>query len=436
MLNPDQEKALTFTKAWWFSDHQCMVLDGKGGTGKTHLVETILKTIPNINPIILAPTHEALKQLKEKISGDYLFKTAHSALGIAPIEDEKELKFDQLKLPSLWDSVNLVVFDEASMAHEFIRKLLVSIGIKILFIGHRSQLPPVSAKRKVFDKCVSPVFEQGYPTTTLTIPQRNTGKLWEFNNLLDDAIYEDRNIQPPTWFDIQKKDLGEYVHGKGKDEIFSGTTKIVLWTNNGVDSYNDRIRKVIFGEQAKERKYLPGDKIILTKPYTFIHSLERHTDSSLKKLINNKDSLDYFYSNAKAEVLSCEEKIVKLNNVLAIPVYKININCEGTLACFYEPIYYADHDRISQFYEHIAWGFKDQARKGRAFRERNLIRSCFAHVKFFYAATAHRLQGSTIDKVIVINSDIEKNPNAIERRKCRYVACSRAKDELMFYRGL
>ena len=128
--------------------------------------------------------------------------------------------------------------------------------------------------------------------------------------------------------------------------------------------------------------------------------------------------------------------MVKLNQQLHIPVYKIFVNCEGEECFFYEPVYVEDHNRIAQYYEHLAWGFKDQQRKKRAYRERNFIRSMFAHVKHFYAATAHRLQGSTIEDIILINSDIERNPCRIERLKCRYVAASRARDNLYFYRGL
>jgi len=437
MLNSDQQKSLQFIKTWWFSDHQCMVLDGKGGCGKTYLVGQVIKTLPNNKPLLVTPTHEALKQIKDKVPSvdkDF-FKTAHSALGIAPIEDGKDIKFEQLTLPSIWNNINLVVADEASMYQEYVRKLLVETKTKVLFVGHKSQLPPVHKNRKIFDKCLSPVFEQEYPTTTLTIPQRNKGKLWDFCNVLDEQIYIDRKTIIPNDYDISKNDLKDFVHNSGKDSIFTGETKIVLWTNYGVDSYNKKFRSVVFGDKAEENKYLPGDKIILTKPYVSIHMLEKHKETSLQKLTGNKD-LEFFFSNAKAVVLSCEQKIIKLNENLTIPIYKINVDCEGEITCFYEPVYSADHDRISVYYEHLAWSFKDRKRKAQAYRQRNFIRNCFAHIKHYYAATAHRLQGASIEKIILIASDMEKNPNMTERKKCIYVGASRAINDLMIYKGL
>jgi hypothetical protein len=415
-----------------------MVIGGRGGCGKSYLGDAIVKTIPNINPLFIAPTNEALKQFRDKITGDYVFKTAHSALGIAPIEDEKELKFEQMSFPKLWEDVNIVLADEASMYHRSIMELLIQTRTKIIFLGHKSQLPPVSKKRSVFDKCLSPVFEEDFPTIELTIPQRNVGKLWEFNNLLEERIYETKPRIVPIDYDISKKDLNEYVTSHGKDDIFYGETKLVLWTNTGVDAYNQRIRNVIFGEQAKNHKYLPGDKIILTKPYISIDLLEKHSDFSLKKLTGSltKEDDNYFFSNAKAVVRHCEEKLVRLNSAIHVPVYKITVDCEGVITSFYEPVFSQDHERISKYYEHIAWNAGDRNRKARAFRERSFIRSCFAHVKHFYSATAHRLQGATVENIITILSDVERNPNPIERAKCLYVACSRAKTNLMVYRGV
>ena len=439
MLNSDQEKAKQKIKSWWFSDHQAFILGGKAGTGKSFLCDAILKELPGVKPLIVSPTHEALKQIKDKISfPDAIFKTAHSSLGLAPIDSEKELKFEETKIPSLWDDVNLCIADEGSMYNKFIVKLLLSTRVKILFVGHRSQLPPiVLSKRSIFDKFESPVFEYDFPSFDLTIPQRNTGELWDFCNLVEERIYEASNTIIPTTFDITKRDLEERLKGPCAKKIFNGHTKIVLWTNEGVDRYNATFRKNFYGvDEAKTNKYLPGDKIILTQPYTNIESLEKHSEQTLLSLYPIRDTLDYFYSNSKGTVVSCEEKLVKLNKTIHIPVYKLLIECDDRLAYWYEPVYPQDHDKISTYYEHVAWSYKTDSRKKKAYKERTFIRSTFAHIKHFYAATALRLQGSTVPEVIVIASDIEKNPYKIERKKCLYVAVSRARDNLYFYRGL
>jgi exodeoxyribonuclease-5 len=54
----------------------------------------------------------------------------------------------------------------------------------------------------------------------------------------------------------------------------------------------------------------------------------------------------------------------------------------------------------------------------------------FADVKYNYALTVHKAQGSTFDNAIVINCDIKRMPNKRERDKLLYTAITRAKNKL------
>ncbi len=433
-LNKDQIASLRFIKNWWGSNSLYCVLDGAGGTGKTFLVNTILNELPGAVPLLLSPTHEALKQLKDKIQGDYCFKTVHSALGISPTTDRKDLEFEHKALPSLWDDFNLCILDEASMIDDWLIELLRCTGIKILFIGHKSQLPPIVINRPIFDKCISPVFTRGFPTTTLTIPQRNTGSLWDFNNYLERMIYSQEKVIPNT-YDIKRADLEEYIHSEGKQLLAEGNTKIVLWSNEGVNKYNQKVRSTLFGSDSMKFKFISGDKIILTQPLTVISSLERYSDAGLKELNYKDTELDRCYSNTKAEVLICDSVTVELNPSLVIDCYRLFVRTDEGFKYFYNVKDKHDTERIATYYEHQAWSKYDKKDKIKAYQQRRFIMSCFAHILHYYAATSHRLQGATIDNVIVINSDISKNMCRIEQYKCRYVACSRAKNNLMFFRG-
>jgi len=431
-LNTDQQQALRRICNWYRGNEMYFLLDGAGGTGKSYLVNEVLKNIKSI-PLLLSPTNEALKQLKDKTEGDYEFRTIHSALGLAPTTTEKDIKFEHIAIPSLWDDFNLAVVDEVSMVDNWAIELLISIGIKILYLGHGSQLPPVKTNLSVFDKCVSPVFEKGYPTTKLTIPMRNVGKLWEFNNLIEETIYsKDRRI--PNDFDIDRANMLQYLDSpQGKDELLHGETKIVLYTNGGVDRYNNIVRDKLFGSSAKS-KYLSGDKVILIQPLTEINELERYSDLALKRAMNKEHAKHY--ANTKAEVYSCKEVVIKLNNSLHIPCYKIEVKTDEGMSQFYECIDSNDYLKISTYYEHLAWGKHTKKDKDKAYKEKHFILSCFANIKHYYAATAHRLQGASIPKVKVIFNDIAKCGNPILKQKLLYVACSRAINDLGIYRGM
>lgn len=432
-LNPDQQKALKRIVSWYKGNEMYFLLDGAGGTGKSYLVDEVLRNI-NSTPILLSPTNEALKQLRDKVTGDFEFRTIHSALGLAPTVTAQEIEFEHIAIPKLWDDFNLAVVDESSMVDEWAIDLLISIGVKVLWIGHGSQLPPVRKNIGIFDKCISPVFDRGYPTIKLLTPMRNVGKLWDFNNLIEESIYTgNKNI--PKDFDIDRSDLVQYLDSsEGKDELLNGIMKLVLYTNDGVDRYNNIIRLKIFGEEAKSKKYIPEDKIILTQPLTEINELERYSDLALKRVMT-KDH-NRHYANTKAEIKTCEQVLVHLNSYLQIPCYKLTVKTDEGISQFYECIDDNDYSKMANFYEHLAWNAKTKRDKDKAYKEKHFILSCFADTKHYYAATAHRLQGASIPKVTTIFNDISKCMNQVLKHKLLYVACSRAIHDLRIYRGM
>ena len=59
-----------------------------------------------------------------------------------------------------------------------------------------------------------------------------------------------------------------------------------------------------------------------------------------------------------------------------------------------------------------------------------LRKNAYANVKYNYAITAHKAQGSTYKYVFLINSDINKNRKVIERNRIKYTACTRPSDKL------
>jgi hypothetical protein len=431
MLASDQVQAVKEIKNWWNSSKAFYTLNGSAGVGKSFVVDSLLKELPRVAPVLLAPTHKALRQLREKTKGDYEYRTVANALGIRPVDEGKELTFEHIKLPGFWDDVNLAIVDEAGMLDDFHIELFKSIGTKILYVGHKSQLPPVRLNRSIFDTCISPVFEQGYGESNLFIPKRNKGRLWEFNNSLEAKIYDDK-LPISGEYDVTESKLKDYVNSS-ENSFKAGLTKIALWTNDGVDKYNRKIRELLFKGDAK-LKYVKDDLIILTNTIISFDGMEYLNDREILKFAKiGKD----IYTDTDGRVISCEKVKVNLNKSLSVSCLKIVVTTtlEGKLV-FYELCYKEDYKKIADFYEHKAWSFISKEAKDKAYKERATILKCFASTKPFYAATSHRLQGSSISNIIAIASNINLNSNRVERSKCMYVACSRASENLLIYRGI
>ena len=431
-LNKDQKAVLPLLRNWYFGNDAYFVLDGRGGCGKTYLVDALLKEL-NVKTLLLAPTHQAKKQLLHATKGIYETRTVDSALGIHPTTTEKTLKFQHVKLPDIWNNFQLAVVDEASQISSWKLNLLLSTGIKILFIGHKSQLPPVEESRQKHDLCLSPVFEQKFPSATLTIPQRNVGLGWDFCNRLENLIYSKAPLEIPKDFIISSKETFDYVRStKGIEDFLSSQLKVICWSNLEVDKVNSKIRRHIFKEEAT-KPFCPEDKLILINPLTTVEKLEKLNDRSLIKEAGKVES-EEFYSNTALEVICYKEVTIRLNPHLVVSAYAVLVEetHDKKILVIYVLKDSSSFQIIADFYERKAWAQSTNKEKEKAYRERWTILSCFAQVKFFYAATAYRMQGATIPKVIVNDKDIRRNRCYAEMAKTRYVAASRHKEELYY----
>jgi hypothetical protein len=433
MLNKGQQSALSKIINWYNSPSKTMILEGKGGTGKTYLLDTLLREL-NVPTLLLAPTHEAVANLKDKVKGEYIFKTCHSALGVTPTFSEKDIDFKHQKFPDIWGNISLAVVDEASMSDDWMVELFSLTDVKILYVGHSAQLPPVKVNRSITDTCISPVFAKGYPIVSLTEPMRNTGEIWDFLLGLEENISTGK-VLLKTPFDVSRETMKNFVKSpEGVSSLKEGDTKFVLWTNKGVSLYNERIRSILWKDTYKKYRYVAGDRIILTSHLVIPDNGKPFNGRLLKKLM--KWEQEILYTNTKGLVLE-NSKIVEvfLEHNLTILCYKITFQCLEGIFTTYEPISEEEYEKISKYYERLAWSYSTIAAKNQGYKFRHFVLSCFAKVHHYYAATAHRLQGATIPNIIFMDNDVRRNPNPIERAKCRYVGCSRASKTLRYYHG-
>jgi hypothetical protein len=222
----------------------------------------------------------------------------------------------------------------------------------------------------------------------------------------------------------------EYLRSpKGIEALHAGELKLVAWTNNTVKRLNQICREILYPE-AKDSPYVPGDIIILTSPLTYMPDLELMSETNIRKV----ETEEALYSNTKLVVDKVFKVVVKLNKTLHIPCYKLHTWNEDGEAILFSPIDVADFERISHYYEVQAWALHGEDKR-KKYKERHLILSCFANILHFYAGTSYRLQGATVEEVMVFGYDIGTCNNIYEAARHRYVAASRARGKLMYFRG-
>jgi exodeoxyribonuclease-5 len=148
-LTPGQEQARQMVKALRKIEGPAFgIICGFAGTGKTTMLRVLAEE--HGAPIVLTPTGKAALRVAEASGLEAL--TIHRWM-YAPAENPEtgEVRFDKKPIDTIAiPSNHLVVIDEASMVSEEmwndIWGLCHSIGLKVLLVGDKFQLPPVYKK--------------------------------------------------------------------------------------------------------------------------------------------------------------------------------------------------------------------------------------------------------------------------------------------------
>lgn len=424
-LNKDQQGAVEFFKRWWNSDRRFAILEGSAGTGKTFLVNYLVKELGGCDPLFTCTTNEACRQLELTLPAGSLIKTTYSALGFHFNSNaETKVLGKHGGVPPILNDINLLIVDEASMVGSKLLEAIEETGKKTLFIGHRSQLPEVVKNLSSFDDCESIVFKQEYPIYTLTTPERNKGELFQFLLALEKLIYEQPRVVKPT-YNKTLDYLIDYIDSKeGKKELLNEESKVICWSNAEVDKFNSYIRKSVFNSKELPA-FVLRDRIIFTEPVQFVEPL---TGLSKSKIANftGSDKVVTFSANTKAVV-----RKVSQTTVLHIPCWELEVDCGNGL----RPLIYVAIDQkqlamLDSGLRQECYAFSGKQAREKAFRRYHFIMGLFAKVKHSYAITTHRSQGMTIPNVFVSWSDIRKCQNVYMKHKLLYVAASRARDSL------
>ena len=155
ILTPDQERAKNLIAEWYLnSDDLFFVLSGYAGTGKTflinHVVKDVLKLKVGEEAVFISPTGKAASILVKKGTPA---GTVHSLIYMRDQEDfevnedgeiieSENLSF--IKREKIDEKIKLIVVDEASMVAADVLRDLLSFNVKCLFSGDGAQLPPVN----------------------------------------------------------------------------------------------------------------------------------------------------------------------------------------------------------------------------------------------------------------------------------------------------
>ena len=442
------------------------LLTGDAGTGKTYIVSDIILKLSKIidkqggNIQILAPTNKALKVIKNKICNGKLnvdilmnniyFQTISKFLEqcIEYNEDGKILYKTKINIDKpLYQQIKCIIIDEASMISKSnwddLNKYCFSKlnNIKILLIGDECQLPPVNEETSV-------VFNIECKKFKLTEIVRTSSK--EISNIY--KIFRELVVNKENMNTVYDKcnncNNFKYITSF-KDELSNfdvNNDKIIAYSNNSVDKYNGYIRDLLFNNPKE--KYVIGEKVIF---------------GSSTKIANINDSVieaKYMYSSDEATIINVQKIYLntnfiyksdfkfKLNNFFLdenFEVYNLQLHVENG---DYMNVYKVQEHDIIHFEEY----FKNVFNKIKTFSKNKNVQkedisklwdifytiknTINSPIKYSYALTIYKSQGSTFNKIFVDLEDINmciKDKRILS--KAIYTAITRASQKIYCYKN-
>jgi len=421
-FNDEQQAAIEKILEWYKAGKgQYFGLFGYAGTGKSSLLQEVCHRLNRHrdDTVMMAPTHKALGVLANMShshggSKRYSYATLHSALQLRPKKIEGKQVFVRDR-PDKWAPIQdytMAVLDECSMVDSELwgfleaevrvsSNSLFNQGMRVVVMGDHLQLPPVSEPNKR-----SPSFDVE-DQVTLNEVMRFAGVVGECVDTVRENIHSPAPLLPPDASDS----MGEIVNMRDRDmwmdDIIEHAKagvdlKALAWTNRSVDRINKKVREAIFGRDVDP--YIVGERLVAVEAYVVRDNVILQTEDDVEILEAEETTWGDF------DCWKLRVRNLQTNTVLSAPIYILGSRDRVKLG-----------KRLSRLAKEKKWG------------EFWPLKERFAILRPPYATTVHKSQGSTYERVYVLQSDVMSaaRRDPFLRNRLMYVAYSRTSHGLI-----
>ena len=404
-LSSDQEKAWDKLDRWKDTDEPYFVLRGYAGSGKTFLLQMLTHSGADI--IFTAPTNKATKVLHRAVKKKAA--TTYSALGIRMTQNEDKLELTFSDKPPEIPRKTILVIDECSMVGEqlynFVDQTQTRTQCKILYVGDPAQLPPVGEARSKSWRATQDKRCRSFLKKIMRYDNELLNLATKIRECIEDQSFNARirNANDGNEGVFLHRDLMKPVLGFNNPADWQ-SRKVIAWRNKTVDAYNNSIRENFGFTQP----YQVGDILLVADPVEQDGEIIASVDEEFVVTDVKTDTRRVFHHEMPYD----------------IDVWRLDVTGDIDVS-LYVAKNQTDVDRILNAKAEIAREAKNAARRA-AWRDFWQTKALFHRVRYGYALTAHRAQGSTYAEVYVDQRDILLNQNKREAYRCLYVAATRA----------
>lgn len=448
------------------------LLKGYAGTGKTFITKGLTEYLTTIGRkhVLAAPTGKAAKVIQEKTKTDAftIHKTIYSDKDLKEYkvnDDDRTYKFYfDLRVNENPDDT-IYIIDEASMISniynemEFLRfgsgfllnDFMNFINLdqndhnkKIIFIGDNAQLPPVgmnfspalnkdylqenyalSVAEFELTEVVRQENESGILLNSIKLRESLESKI--FNQIKIDTSYNDVDHIDHDMF-IQK-----YIELTNKKA--SKDTMVIAYTNSSVKDYNQSIRQLFFDDV--DRIHI-NDKVMILSNSSFYEIYLSNGDFGLvKSILNDTETKTITLKRKNEETNIVEEIRVNLHfRDIELIVKDMNDSPKLIRCKVIENLLFSEKASLSSDENkalYLDFVYRNPNLKPNTNEFKNQIKSDpyfnALKIKFGYAITCHKAQGSEW-KNVILNCRYNENVLSESYFRWLYTAITRASKNL------
>lgn len=455
------DELIEFIAAPWSNSDFVRCLCGPGGTGKTFVTKYVIRNCKFSDSVILcaAPTHKACRVLSKAIGGKKV-NTIQSMLGLKlnlSLEDfdPERPQFDPLGEPKL-EGNRVLIIDESSMLPAKLVNYLYdqcrNEQIKLIMLGDASQLAPVN-ERKSLAFAGNNIFylteivrqENDNPISKLLLILRNDirDRTYNFLEYIVRApyAYDENNC---GYITCGLTEFTKHIQQSFLDEAYTKNIdmyRIIAYTNAAVTNWNTYVRQNIIKD---------SEKSILTKN-DLVMSYNTIVDDFNDIIIVNSDEyiindiVDFVDPDYEFKGMMVKFQAIHGGKVTQ-PLFIINHFDSYTISRYYQTV-----NSLINAAKSATVGRNGKWKEYYKFKRKYLLATNIVNkqgkiilqrdIDYGFAITSHKSQGSTYDTVFVDINDMvydktgKPYDNADELLRRLYVACSRARKELIFCYG-
>ncbi len=413
-LTDDQERAKNLITEWFVNtDDQVFVLSGYAGTGKTFLIDHIVKRELKLEvgkeAVFVSPTGKAAANL---VKAGTLAGTVH---GLIYVRDGEEFDVDEngeiiereglyfIKREEIDKDIKLIIIDEASMINETVLYDLLSFRVKCLFCGDGAQLPPVEGS--------CPLMEHPHFTMTEIVRQAADNPIIQVATMARQGERIPYGKYGAEVCVIRK----ELLSPAERKRLFLKADQIICGKNSTRNAINAELRAY---KGIPQGALLPteGEKVICT-----LNDWEKPLDEEEKfHLVNGIIGIARDVKKSVDHLATMEFQADFLDRSVKAP-FDTGIFSEGRYRHAY------GQRAITLENGKVVDEFNDKLLR----RHKIVSDEPICRFEFAYAITCHKAQGSEFNFVIVFD---ESKIFGEEKGRWLYTAITRAKEKLLIIR--